>query len=177
MRKKKEDKYTEDFLSDFKKDPQGTLTSLGEHKLPPVISDLAEPSVSNSLFTPEQIAEIQSYVSDGNMKVYNALLEQDAAKKNTPPPKPSASYVPMNTYHAQNDQIITAPEFHTPIKSVPYSAMAPNSGSHLPYAGVAPNTSSAVVTNPSLAVPSTIEERLAKFREDLDQVFFEKIWN
>ena len=121
----------EAYLANYSKDRQGKTTPIGEIKLPP-LSKSAEPSVSNSLFTPEQIAEIQSYVSDGNMKVYNALIEQDTARYNTPPPKPSALYVLMNTHHAQNDQIITAPEFHTPIKSVPYSAMPPNSGLHLP---------------------------------------------
>ena len=51
LRKKLEEKDTENFPVNYKKDRQGVFTPLGKPKLPPVISDLAEPSVSNVLFT------------------------------------------------------------------------------------------------------------------------------
>ena len=41
------------------------------------------PSVSNNIFSPEQLAEIQYHVSQGTITVYNAVLELEKAKKNT----------------------------------------------------------------------------------------------
>jgi hypothetical protein len=92
--KKEEEEDAEAYLASFKKDRQGSATQLGEIKLPPILSKTAEPSVSKSSFTPEQIDEIQGLVSVGNQHVYNAFLE-NSAKKNTPPPRPSAPHVPI----------------------------------------------------------------------------------
>ena len=46
--RKKEEVDTEVFLATFKKDRQGTITSTGEVKLPPLLSKPTEPSVSTS---------------------------------------------------------------------------------------------------------------------------------
>lgn len=164
----------EAYLANFKKERQDGATQLGEINLPPILGKSAESSVSKSLFTPEQIAEIQGLVNCGNEQVYNELLERDSARKNTPPPKPSASYVPIDPYHVQSDQLIVVPEYHTPIKSIPYSAAPPNLGVRFSNTGLAPNISSAPAANPPSVRSSTLEETLAIFREDLDQSFFEK---
>jgi hypothetical protein len=172
--KKEEEEDTEAYLASFKKDRQGGATQLGEIKLPPILSKTAEPSVSKSSFTPEQIAEIQGLVSVGNQHVYNAFLENDSAKKNTPPPRPLASHVPIDLHHVQSDQLVAAADYHTPLRSVPYSATPPNSGVRLPNTSLLPNISSVHIANPTPVGSSTLEERLAKFREDLDQSFSEK---
>src|SRR6266542_3732357 len=48
--RKKEEEDMEAFLASFKKDHQGTITSTGEVKLPPLLSKPTEPSVSTSQF-------------------------------------------------------------------------------------------------------------------------------
>ena len=69
---------------------------------------------------------------------------------------------------------MVAPEYHAPIRSIPHSATQPNSGVRFANTGMAPNLSSASAANPSSVGSSSLEERLAKFREDLDRTFFEK---
>jgi hypothetical protein len=174
QQKKREEEDMEAYLANFKKERQGSAIQLGEINLPPVLCKSAESSVSKSLFTPDQLAEIQGLVNCGNEQVYNVLLEMDSARKNIPPPKPSVSYVPIDSSHIQGAQLVAAPEYHTPIRSIPYSATLPNSGVRFSNSGAVPNIGSAPVANPPLVRPSTLEETLAKFREDLDQSFFEK---
>ena len=67
--KKQEEEDMEAYLENYSKDRQGKTTPLGKIKLP-LLGKRAEPSVSESLFSSEQIAVIQSYVSDGNDKIY-----------------------------------------------------------------------------------------------------------
>ena len=99
LKEKQEEEDLQAYLASFKVDRQGTGTSQGEIKLPPLLGNSAGSSVSNSLFTPEQVAEIQSHVNFGNEKMYNVLLERDTAKKNTPPPKSSVPHMQIGRAH------------------------------------------------------------------------------
>src|SRR6266540_7266182 len=79
--RKKEEEDTEVFLASFKKDRQGTITSTGEVKLPPLLSKPTEPSVSTSQFSDDQMFEVDRRISDASQLNWNAMLEYIKASK------------------------------------------------------------------------------------------------
>ena len=85
LREKQEAADLEAYLANFKKDRQGVIAPVKEFQLPPLATNSDKPSVSTQLFSSDQIATIQHYVSEGTMHVYNLIEEHDRAKKNTPP--------------------------------------------------------------------------------------------
>jgi hypothetical protein len=123
LKKRQEEEDRETFLASFKKDRQGGATSLGEVKLPPLLGDPAEPSVSTSLFSADQLAAINHYATESSRQAYDAMVEYLKASKNTPhdasvnvgtgaavgnpnPTLPTSSAVlremPMNPYFSQD---------------------------------------------------------------------------
>ena len=83
LRLKREQEDEESYLASFKLDRQGVLAPIKEPEYVPLGINADIPAVSNSIFTSEQLAEIQYYVSQGTNNVYNTMLEHNAAKKNT----------------------------------------------------------------------------------------------
>ena len=83
LRLKREQEDEESYLASFKLDRQGVTTPIKDPAYVPLNINTDTPSVSNSIFSPEQLAEIQYHVSQGTDKVCNAMLEHDVAKKNT----------------------------------------------------------------------------------------------
>ncbi|KAK1668451.1 hypothetical protein QYE76_056610 [Lolium multiflorum] len=163
LKKRQEEEDRETFLASFKKDRQGGATSLGEVKLPPLLGDPAEPSVSTSLFSADQLAAINHYATESSRQAYDAMVEYLKASKNTPqdasvnvgtgaavgnpnPTLPTSSAVlretPMNPYFSQDNQIMTAPTCPSPIRSVPYSVIPPNQVPRPAATNMAPNFNS-----------------------------------
>jgi hypothetical protein len=147
LKKRQEEEDREMFLASFKKDRHGDVTSLGDIQLPPMLGDPAEPSVSTSVFSSDQLAAINHYATESSRQAYDAMIEYIKASNNKPHDTfgnvsanvaienpshtlPSTSVfpqgMPMNPYISQDGQIVTAPAYHTPIRSVPYSAIPPN---------------------------------------------------
>ena len=133
MKKRTEEEDLDLFLATFKKDRQGTITSTGELKLPPLAEKL---SVSTSVFNDLQLAEIHRQIDDSNNLTYTAMTEYVNASKNTPQanlnsttvnPNASPSVTqPINPYYGQSQQLANMVPCPTPIRSVPYSAYQPN---------------------------------------------------
>ena len=84
LKKKQEEEDMEVLLSSFKKDRQGAVTSIAELKLPPMLGNLAEPAVSTSLFSGDQLAAINHYATESSRQAYDAMIEYIKASKNTP---------------------------------------------------------------------------------------------
>src|SRR3954466_14367376 len=78
-KKAREEKELQDFLGNFKKDRQGNIAPVREIKFPPLHVEQVKPSVSTT-FSPEQWAEIDSRITDGNNLVYRACVENTSAK-------------------------------------------------------------------------------------------------
>ena len=81
-KKAREEKDLQEFLAKFKKDRQGNITLIEEIKFPPLQAKQVKPSVSTA-FSPEQWAEIESRIADGNNLVYQTFIENTNAQKNT----------------------------------------------------------------------------------------------
>ena len=84
LKKKREEEDLEAFLSSFKKDRQGNITPVGNVNFPPLIDEQDVITVSK-VFSPEQVAVIESLVSKGNVMTYNSFVANTNAKKNMPP--------------------------------------------------------------------------------------------
>ena len=89
LRQKWDEADQELYLASFKKDRQGVILPIKEPEYTPLSINIDEPAVSNSLFTPEQIAEIQYHVSQGMHNVYDLMTEHSKARENTPLSRPS----------------------------------------------------------------------------------------
>ena len=72
-KKAREEKDLQEFLAKFKKDRQGNITPIEEIKFPPLQAEQVKPSVSTT-FSPEQWAEIESRIADGNNLVYQTFI-------------------------------------------------------------------------------------------------------
>ena len=149
-KKKRKEEDLEAFLASFKKDRQGNITPIGEIRLPPPI-DQPHEITESQVFSPEQLAVIESLVSKGNVMAYNSFVANANAQKNMPPsssgnvgvavnpekPNPTLPIssappmqqqynLPMNFYPSQTNQLVAAPAYPNPIMSVPNSASTPN---------------------------------------------------
>ena len=71
----------QEFLAKFKKDRQGNITPIEEIKFPPLQAEQVKPSASTT-FSPQQWAEIESRIADGNNLVYQTFIENTNAQKN-----------------------------------------------------------------------------------------------
>lgn len=146
LKKKREEEDLEAFLSSFKKDRQGNITPVRNVNFPPLIDEQDEITVSK-VFSPEQVAVIESLVSKGNVMTYNSFVASANAQKNMPPSSsstvgisenpsstlpnssapPMQQYnMPLNFYSSQTNQLVAAPAYPNPIMSVPNSASTPN---------------------------------------------------
>ena len=154
----------EAFLASFKKDCQGAITSIGEIKLPPLLSKPTEPSVSTSQFSDDQMFEVDRHISDASQLNWNTMLEYIKASKNTPcasagnvganseNPNPTLpiSSAPsndtlVNPYFSHNNQLVPALPSPSPIRSAPYSAAPPSQASYPLGVATVPNHSSAPI--------------------------------
>jgi len=141
-KKAREEKDLQEFLAKFKKDRQGNITPIEEIKFPPLQTEQVKPSVSTA-FSPEQWAEIESRIADGNNLVYQTFIENTNAQKNISQsssgnngvvasvqnpnmtlPIASAPPVPMTYYPTQTNQIVATPI--NPIMSMTGSVATPN---------------------------------------------------
>ena len=84
LKKKREEEDLEAFLSSFKEDRQGNITPVGKANFPPLIDEQDVITVSK-VFSPEQVAAIESLVSKGNVMAYNSFVASANAQKNMPP--------------------------------------------------------------------------------------------
>jgi hypothetical protein len=82
LRLKREQEDQELYLASFKVDRQGVISPIREPEFVPLKINIDTPAVSKSLFSPEQLAEIQFYVSQGTTNVYDLMLDTEKAKKN-----------------------------------------------------------------------------------------------
>jgi len=82
LQREKEKEDMEAFMATLKKDRQGTITSVGEARLTPLLDDT---SVSANMFTADQLAAIDQRISESNHHVYEATVEYVNASKNTLP--------------------------------------------------------------------------------------------
>jgi hypothetical protein len=83
LRLKREQEDQELYLASFKVDRQGVISPIREPEFVPLKINIdTPPAVSKSLFSPEQLAEIQFYVSQGTTNVYDLMLDTEKAKKN-----------------------------------------------------------------------------------------------
>ena len=73
LKKKREEEDLEAFLSSFKKDRQGNITPAGNVNFPPLIDEQDVITVSK-VFSPEQVAVIESLVSKGNVMAYSSFV-------------------------------------------------------------------------------------------------------
>ena len=80
LKKKHEEEDLQAFLASFKKDCQGNITPVGKVNFPPLIDEQDEITVSK-VFSPEQVAVIESLVSKGNVMTYNSFVANTNAKK------------------------------------------------------------------------------------------------
>ena len=112
LREKQEAEDLKAYLASFKKDRQGVIAPVKELKLPPMVINSDKPSVSTELFSSEQIAAIQHYVSEGTTHVYDLITEHEKAKKNTPPIQSSVNQ-PMS--RNPDNQLMAVPPYVVPI--------------------------------------------------------------
>ena len=177
---KRDEEDEELYLASFKKDRQGVISPIANLEYVPLNVDINKPAVSKNLFSPEQIAEIQYYVSQGTHNVYDLMTEHSKARENTPG-RPSDTQPMSQNRENQITSVIPCP---TPIQSAPYSArqpsqvVGPGSLPALPAAShnSAPWMQTAPMANSSLvsAQPPTMEEIAAKFKRELDQMAYER---
>ena len=119
LQRKRDEEDEELYLASFKKDRQGMISPITNPEYVPLNIDISQPAVSKSLFSPEQVAEIQYYVSQGTHNVYDLMTEHNKARENTPPSRPSDVQPMSQNRENQLTSIIPCP---TPIQSAPYSA-------------------------------------------------------
>jgi hypothetical protein len=94
--------------------------------------------------------------------------------------------MPMSPYVSQDGQIVTAPTYHNPIRSVPYSAIPPNQATRPAATVTAPNfnlvpaarvNSTANNSVVNAQVPQTnssaIDENMATLRSELQKMFYD----
>jgi hypothetical protein len=151
LKKKKEEEDREVFLASFKKYRQGAVTSVGYVKLPPMLGNSAELSVSTTLFSIDPLAAINYYTTKFSRQSYDAMIKYLKASKNTyhdafvnvgtnvtvenpNPTLPSllalSQETRMNTHFSKDGEIITAPACPSHVRSVLYSAILPNQATH-----------------------------------------------
>ena len=82
LHREKEREDEELFMASFKVDRQGTTAPIKEPEYVPLNLNTDTPSVSNSIFSPEQLAEIQYHVSQGTNTVYNASRRRHTRSSN-----------------------------------------------------------------------------------------------
>ena len=75
LQRKKDEEDEELYLASFKKDRQGVIAPIKNPEYVPLNIDINQPAVSKKLFSDEQIAEIQYYVSQGTNNVYELMTE------------------------------------------------------------------------------------------------------
>ena len=175
LQRKKDEEDEELYLASFKKDRQGVIAPIKNPEYVPLNIDINQPAVSKKLFSDEQIAEIQYYVSQGTNNVYELMAEQNKARANTPPSRPSDTQ-PVS--HNQLASVIPCP---TPIRSMPYSLRPPNQAAGVgnmsaPNQDSAPWVQSEPIANSSIvpAQSSTMDDMVAKFRKELDQMAYDR---
>ena len=83
LRLKREREDEELYLASFKLDRQGVTTPIKDPAYVPLDIDTNKPAVSNIIFSPEQLAEIQYHISQSTTNVYDLMLEHEKAKRNT----------------------------------------------------------------------------------------------
>ena len=116
---KKQAEYDmEVFLAAFDKDRHGKITPPEEIKLPPLPASSTEPAVSSGMFSKDQLATIDSLITENSQQSYDTMLQNIKASQNTSyncpssvgakastentslsaPPRSS----PMNPYYSQD---------------------------------------------------------------------------
>ena len=113
---KQEQEDEELYMASFKLDRQGKTAPIKEPEYVPLSINTGTPAVSNSIFSPEELAEIQYHVSQGMNTVYNVMLEHERAKKNTIQGQTSDTQ-PMSPY--RENRIVNPLPCPTPIRSSP----------------------------------------------------------
>ena len=82
-KKAREEKEMQEFLAKFKKDRQGNITSIKEIKFPPLHNEQVEPAV-RKIFSSEQSGEITTLIAQNNDLIYQAIIDNNTARNNTP---------------------------------------------------------------------------------------------
>ena len=164
-------------MASFKVDRQGTTAPIKEPEYVPLNLNTDTPSVSNSIFSPEQLAEIQYHVSQGTNTVYNAVLELEKAKKNTT--QNQTSDIPPMSPNREN-RIVGALPCPTPIRSSPYPAgpaVQIPGREPMPNVNSAPWMQSGPVTNhaPGPSQPANMDDLMVEFNKKLDQIAYDRL--
>jgi len=123
LRAKRDQEDQDLYLSSFKVDRQGVISPIKEPEFVPLDANIDKPAVSSSLFSSEQIAEIQFHVSQGTANVYDLMLEHEKAKKNTSHDQPSDKQ-PIG--QSRENQLMPMLPCPTPIQNLPNPASQPN---------------------------------------------------
>ena len=177
LHREKEREDEESFMASFKLDRQGTTAPIKEPEYVPLNLNTDTPSVSNSIFSPEQIAEIQYHVSQGTNTVYHAVQELEKAKKNTT--QNQTSVIPPMSPNREN-RIVNALPCPTPIRTAPYSAgpaVQFPSREPMPNLNSAPWIQSGPAINhaPGPSQPTNIDDLMVEFNKKLEQVAYDRL--